>query len=162
MFRKPLAILLPAALLVAQAGPRIDHREMGERPNRDHIAARLTAIRTRRIEASLAIPEPQAKNLAVRWGQFDLESHDRRQAMRMARQKVQEILQGPGTEEEKNLRVVPPMTQFAAIQKQQRDAKQKFEEDIQKMLTPAQQGRFIILMEDFQRNLLEAMTDQRK
>jgi hypothetical protein len=164
MFRTLLALSLPAALLVAQAGPEAEHprSEAGERPGRARIAARLHAIRSRLIMNSLGVPETLARSVADRWGQFDFESHDRRQAMRAARQKVQEILMGPGSEEEKNIKVLPAMNQFSGLQKQQKEAKQKFEEDLQRMLTPVQQGRFIILMDEFQRKLLEAMPENRR
>ena len=164
MFRTLLALTLPAALLVAQAGPEGERprREEGERPGRARIAARLHAIRTRIIMNNLSVPETLAKGVSDRWGQFDFESHDRRQGMRAARQKVQDVLMGPGTEEEKNIKVLPAMNLFSGLQKQQKEAKQKFEEDIQRMLTPVQQGRFIILMDEFQRKLLEAMPEGRR
>ena len=159
MFRTLLTLLLPATLLVAQGNPGAEglRPDPGDLAAHARIALRLNAIRTQRIKAALGSPESQARGIADQWGQFDLESHRRRLGMRAARQRVQEVLMLPGTEEEKNLKIVPIVNQFAAIQKQQKEAKQKFEEDIQHLLTPAQQGRFIILMEEFQRNLLEAM-----
>ena len=161
MFRNLLFLFLPATLLVAQ-GAGAAKGDPGEAPAHSRLIARLNAIRTERIKASLGIPDPLAKSIADQWGAYDMASHERRQAMRAARQRVQEILLEPATEEAKNLKLIPIMAQFSAIQKQQKDAKQRFEEEIQRMLTPVQQGRFIILMEDFQRSLVEAMADQRR
>ena len=163
MIRTLLAFTLPAALLLAQAGPGGERPRMDPRDpaNRDRIFARLNEIRTQRIQASLGVSVSLAKGIADRWGAFDLESHSRRQGLREARQKVQDILVGPGTEEEKNQRIAAPMAQFAAFQKQQRDAKEKFEGEIQKLLTPVQQGRFLLLMDEFQRRLTEVMTGPR-
>ena len=161
MIRALLTLFLPATLLVAQGVGR-PGPDLGDGPARSRLAARINLIRTERIKSTMGLSEPLAKTIADQWGQYDLDSHARRQGMRAARQRVQDILLEPGTEEAKNLKLVPIMAQFAAIQKQQKDAKQKFEEDLQRMLTPVQQGRFIILMEDFQRSLLEAMADQRK
>jgi hypothetical protein len=134
--------------------------DQGGGPDRARIAARLHKIRARLIQDNLGVPDNTARNIADRWGQFDFECHERRQNMRVTRQKVKDIIMGPGTEEDKNLRVAPAMAQFALMQKQQKEAKQKFEEDIQRMLTPVQQGRFVILMDDFQRRLTEALPDR--
>jgi len=161
MIRTLLALTLPATLLLAQAGPGGDRPSRMEPPRdpaaRERLFAHLNEIRTQRIQSSLGVSASMAKSIADRWGAFDLEAHGRHQGLREARQKVQDILMGPGTEEEKNARVGPPMAQFSALQRQQRDAKEKFEGEIQKLLTPAQQGRFLLLMDDFQRRLTEVM-----
>jgi Spy/CpxP family protein refolding chaperone len=87
---------------------------------------------------------------------------DRRQGMRGARQQMQDILMGPGSEEEKNLKANPVMEKYTSMHHQQQEARRKFEEDIRAMLTPVQQGRFIILMNDFQAELREALPPERR
>jgi len=164
MIRTLLALTLPAALLLAQGGPGAERprTEPRDPAARERLFARLNEIRTQRIQASLGVAPSLAKSIADRWGVFDQEAHNRHQNLREARQKIQDILLGPGTEEEKNARVGGPMAQFSALQKQQRDSKERFEGEIQKLLTPAQQGRFLLLMDDFQRRLSEVMAGPRR
>ena len=164
MFRSLLALTLSAALLSAQGGPGAERPrpEPGDPAFRAHLIARLNDIRAERIKASLGLPAPLAKTITDRWGQFDLETHDRRQGLRAAKQKVQDILLGPGSDDEKNQRIAQPLAQFAQLQKQQRDARERFEADLQRLLTPIQQGRFLILLEDFQRRMTEAMPESHR
>jgi hypothetical protein len=164
MFRSLLAITLPAVLLLGQGGPGAERPRMdpGDPPDRARIFERLHELRTSRIQASLGVSVSTAKGIADKWGQFDRDSHSRRQNLREARQAIQDILLVPGTEEEKNARIGPALAQFAAAQRQQRDAKEKFEGEIQRMLSPVQQGRFLILMEEFQRRLNEAVGPLRR
>ena len=65
----------------------------------------------------------------------------------------------PLPEEEKNTRIRPLVEQFSALRQQQQDLKRKFEDDIRSSLTPAQQGRFLLVVEEIQRALLRS--DQR-
>ena len=164
MYRMLIALTIPAVLLVAQGGPGPERGrpDLADPAARARIFARLHTIRTERLQASLGVTPVLAKTIADRWGQFDQDSHGRRQTMRETRQKVQDILVGPGSEEEKNVRIGPAMAQFSVLQKAQRDAKEKFEADIQKLLTPAQQGRFLVLMDEFQRRLSEVVRERRE
>jgi hypothetical protein len=77
--------------------------------------------------------------------------------MRQARALMQACLLGPGSEEEKNVRVRPMIDRYAALHRQQEEARLRFEEDLRGMLTPVQQGRFILFMEEFRQHLREAM-----
>ena len=164
MYRMLLALSVPAVLLVAQGAPAPERTrpDLADPAVRARIFARLHAIRTERLQTSLGVTPVLAKSIADRWGQFDQDSHGRRQSMRETRQKVQDILVGPGSEEDKNARIGPAMAQFSALQKAQRDAKEKFEADIQRLLTPAQQGRFLVLMDEFQRRLGEVVREHRE
>lgn len=168
MFRSAFLLFLPALVLPAQG------RVRGERPRpflmrregrhdfkRDGIMARLHQMRMNRIQKSLGVPEDKARILADRWSQFDRDSMDRRQDMRRLREQVNAILVGSGSEDEKNTRLRPLIDQLAARQKQQQEARQVFEADIRATLTPAQQGRFILLTEEFQRSMQEALAEQR-
>jgi len=51
--------------------------------------------------------------------------------------------------------------QFSTLRLQQQDVKRQFEEDIRSSLTPAQQGRFLLIVEEFQRALVKAIKAQR-
>ena len=64
---------------------------------------------------------------------------------------------GPGTEEEKSAKVRPLLDQFVDLRRQQADLKFKFEDDIRGKLSPAQQVRLIIQVEEMQRRVAEAL-----
>lgn len=170
MLRTLMILILPAALLSAQgrlrserpralAGPRAEARR---EIRRDRVMAYIHQLRSRRIQQSLGVPEDKARAMADRWSQFDQDSMDRRQEMKRLREQVNTVLTGPGSEPEKNQQLRPMVEQLATLQKQQQEAKQAFEDDIRASLTPAQQGRFILLIEEFQRSLQEAIAEQRK
>ena len=164
--RTLLAFLLPASLLMAQGRPPEERLRGGgpqlERPMRARIMARLHEIRAQRIQKALGVPEAKANAIADRWGRFDQDSMDRRQGMRAARQQVQETLLGTGSEDEKNVMIRPHLDRFSTLHKLQQEAKARFETDIQDMLSPAQQGRFLLLMEEFQRAVLDSMPDRQR
>jgi len=168
MFRTALILILPAALLVAQGRPRAERPRLGARAEarselrRDRLMARIHQMRMTRIQQALAVPEDKARAIADRWARFDQDSAARSQEMKQLRDHVNGILVGPGSEDEKNTRLRPMVEQLATLQRQQQGTKQAFEEDIRSGLTPAQQGRFILLVEEFQRSLLEAIAEQRK
>lgn len=168
MFRTALILILPAVLLSAQGrfrgerpgqGPRAEGRRG---PHHKRMMARIHQLRMSRIQQSLGIPEEKARAIADRWTRFDQDSADRRQEGKQLRERINGILVGPGSEEEKNTRLRPLVEQLATLQKQQQEAKRAFEADIRAGLTPAQQGRFILLVEEFQRCLQEAIAEQRK
>jgi len=161
-----LMLTLTATLLGAQgAAPDERPRATPERTLRPRFQARIQArlhrIRQEKIQESLGVPEGKAKAIADRWGQFDEDSLERRQGMRGARQQMQDLLMGPGSEEDKNGRVGPLMERYNRLHLQQQEARRRFEDDIRAMLTPVQQGRFIILMNDFQNKLREALPPNR-
>lgn len=134
----------------------------GSMVSRPQIMAQLNAIRTERLQSALGVPPAMAKTVADRWGQFDQEAHDRRQGFQATRQRIQEVLMGPGNDEEKNAQVAPLISQCVAIQKQQRDAKERFEAEIQRTLTPVQQARLFLLMDEFQRRLSEILPEHHR
>lgn len=165
--RTALILALTTLTLGAQGRPRPDRprRDFAERramPRRERIVAQLHDIRSRRLQQSLGLTEDKAKAIADRWSQFDGDSFARRQQMGQLRQQMNETLVGPGSEAEKNKKLEPIVGQLAGLRQQQQEARKRFEEDVQGSLTPAQQGRFILLMEAFQKALQEAIQDQRK
>jgi hypothetical protein len=124
--------------------------------------AKLHEIRARKLQESLGLTEEKAKSIADRWSQFDEDSFSRRQQMGKLRQQMNETLMGPGSEEDKNTKLKPVVDQLAGLRHQQEGTRKGFEEDIRGSLTPAQQGRFILLVDEFQKSLQEAIQEQRK
>lgn len=170
MFRTALILFLPATLLTAQGRFRSERPRALEGPRaearrefrRDRLMARIHQLRMARIQLSLGVAEDKARTLSDRWADFDQDSMGRRQEMKRLREKVNNILVGPGSEEQKNTQVRPMVEQLTALQRQQQEAKRVFEEDIRASLTPAQQGRFMLLQEEFEKALQAAIAEQRK
>lgn len=69
---------------------------------------------------------------------------------------------GPGTEEEKNAKLKPLMDQFISLRSQQDAGRKQFEEDIRAGLTPAQQARLILVMDEIQQRLRESLREVRE
>lgn len=166
-FRTVLIVALTALTLAAQgrARPERSFRGPSERrvgPNRERIVAQLHEFRSKRLQQSLGLTEEKANAIANRWSQFDEISMTRRREMAQLRQQMNGALMGPGTEEEKNKKIEPIVGQLAGLRQQQQYARKHFEEEVQATLTPAQQGRFILLMDEFQKSLQEAIQEQRR
>jgi hypothetical protein len=162
MFRILLTLVLPVTFLAGQGSPPIP-KERGPKAAlwRGEIMARLHRMRMERLQQSLGVSAEKAKNIADRWAQFDLDSRDLRQRMRQLHQQVNGILLSPLPEEEKNARISPLVEQFSTLRQQQQELKRKFEEDIRGSLTPAQQGRFMLVVEEIQRAIIEAIKEQK-
>ncbi|HJU83715.1 MAG TPA: hypothetical protein VJ600_05870 [Holophagaceae bacterium] len=171
-FQTALILSLTALSLGAAQGrpqgerPRRDPMPMErERPfmaRRDRIVTQLHEIRTRKLQQSLGLSEEKAKSIADRWSQFDMESFARRRQINQLRQQMNTTLMGPGSEDEKNKRITPLVGQLTELRQQQQDARKRLEDDIRGHLTPAQQGRFIILVDEFQKSLQDAIREQRR
>lgn len=168
MFIQTTLILTMTALTLGAQGrlrPERPRREAPERPavlRRERIVHQLHELRKRKLKDALGLPDEKAKAIADRWSTFDEDSAGRRQQMVQLRQQVDTTLRGPGTEEEKNRKLQPVVDQLAGLRQQQQQARTRFEEDISGSLTPAQQGRFILLVDEFQRSLQEAIHEIRK
>jgi hypothetical protein len=164
MFR--IAVILAASSLVlpAQVRPRPERprAEARREIRRERWMAQLHQFRAKRIQASLGVSEERAKAIADRWEQHDLESMGRRQEMKGLRDQINGILVGPGSEADKNRRLQPMVERLAVLRGQEQESKQKFMEDIRNSLTPAEQARFILLAEDLQRSVKEAIVEQQK
>ncbi len=156
-----LLLTVPALI---QGGPGNPHPEppgMKPGPARDRVMARISQIRAERLQQSLGLPEDKAKAIAARWQQLDLDGMDYRQRMRQIRQRVNDTLMGPGSEEDKNAKLRPMLEEHTNLRARQHNSRQKFEDEIRASLTPAQQGRLILLMEDLQHTIQEALRGQR-
>ncbi len=156
-------LLIPflAATLAAQQGPGA-----GPQPGRAAKEAQLLAqfyeLRVNRIRQSLGLPEDRARALAERWGNWDREFMDRGRQMMQLRAQFNQILMGPGNEDEKNARAKPLLDRFMDLRHQQEDSKRRFEVDILQGLPPAQQVRMILLVEDIQSRIRETLREARR
>ena len=162
MSRALFALLLPAAVLLGQGAPPAS-KDRGPKTElwQGEILARLQRMRTERLQQALGIPEEKAKAIAGRWERYDLDNRDLRQRMRQLHQQVNGVLFGPLPEDDKNTRIKPMVEQYTALRQQQQDLKRKFEDDIRGSLTPAQQGRFLLAVEEIQHALIEEIRKQR-
>src|SRR5208283_4243746 len=146
MFR-PLLLLALTTALAAQEGPGTPQGTTGQ-PGRvgPPIMAQFYQVRVARIQQALGLPEDRAKALAERWGRWDRDFIDRARQMMQVRAQFNQVLIGPGDEDEKCAKIKPLVAQFLALRRQQEEAKLRFEADILESLSPAQQARMILLV----------------
>ncbi|HWQ10401.1 MAG TPA: hypothetical protein VN436_14875 [Holophaga sp.] len=162
MFQVLFAMFLPAALLVGQGTPSASKDPGAKGDTQGNILLRLHRVRSERLQQALGIPEDKARAIADRWGQFDLDNRDLRKRIRQLHEQVNGLLFGPLPEDDKNARIRPLMEQFAILQRQQLELRRRFEEDVRNALSPAQQGRLILVVDEIQRALIEEIHKQRK
>ncbi|WLT32912.1 hypothetical protein [Geothrix sp. PMB-07] len=144
MFR-PL-ILASALCLVA-----LPSRAQGEedRP--------LLRFRMDQLQQTVGLPEPQAKAVVDRWSRYDQDQFEKTKQIQQLRHRFNDILLGPGAEEDKSAKVRPLLDQYVELRRQQMELKLKFEDDIRAKLNPAQQVRLILQVEDMQRRMADAI-----
>ena len=160
MYRPLLMLTLTTALAAQQEPPTAP--PPGKAAQEGHIFAQFYQLRVARIQQSLGVSEDRAKALAERWGRWDRDLMERGRQMIQLRSQFNQILVGAGSEDEKNARVKPLVDQFMDLRQQQEDAKHRFEVEILKTLTPAQQARMILLVEDIQARIRDTLRDARK
>ncbi|NTW85490.1 MAG: hypothetical protein HGB30_04925 [Holophagaceae bacterium] len=117
----------------------------------------LARFRMDQLQQSVGLPEDQARLVVERWTRYDREQFDRTQVLHQVRRKFNDILLGPGSEEEKNARVRPLLEQFVDLRRQQAELKFRFEDDIRGKLSPAQQVRLILRVEEMQRQMADVL-----
>lgn len=117
----------------------------------------LARFRMDQLQQSVGLPEDQARAVVERWTRYDREQFEKSQQLHQIRRQFNDILLGPGSEEEKNAKVRPMLDQFVELRRQQADLKFRFEDDIRGKLSPAQQVRLIIKVEEMQRRVVEAL-----
>jgi len=127
-----------------------------------HLLAQFYQLRVTRIQQTLGISEDRAKALAERWGRWDRDFIGRSRQMVQLRAQLNLILVGAGPEDEKNAKVKPLVDQFLDLRQQQEAAKRQFETEILKSLTPAQQARMILLVEDIQGRIRDTLREARR
>jgi len=142
--------LLPALLIAAM--PVVQAQAPSEDEGR-----LLYRFRMNHLQQNVGLPEDQARVVVERWARYDRDLFEKTRQVREIRAQFNDILLGPGTEEEKNTRVQPLLDQFVALRHQQMNLKLQFEDDIRAHLSPAQQVRLIIQVDEMQRRMLEAL-----
>ncbi|WP_306589854.1 hypothetical protein [Geothrix sp. 21YS21S-4] len=142
MFRAALIALFLAALPASAQAEE-------ERP--------LARYRLDQLQQTVGLQEDQARTVVERWTRYDRDQFDRTRQIQALRRRFNDILIGPGTEEEKNAKVRPLLDQFVDLRRQQMELKLKFEDDIRARLSPAQQVRLIMQVEEMQRRVVEAL-----
>jgi hypothetical protein len=134
----------------------------GRAAQEGHLLAQFYALRVARIQQSLGLPEDRARALAERWGRWDREFIGRSRQMVQLRGQFNLVLVGAGPEDEKSAKVKPLVDQFLDLRQQQEAAKRQFETEILRSLTPAQQARMILLVEDIQGRIRETLREARR
>ena len=160
--RKPWMIgmtVCAATAALAQQGPPRARRDGHQALDAAAAAPWLMTLRTQRITQTLGIPEDRAKSIAQRWSIYDRDFLQRARQLMQLRDRFNQILMGPGDEEDKNGRLKPLLDQFLEQRRQQQDLKLKFEDDIRAQLSPAQQVRLIILVDDLQKTIREGIRE---
>jgi hypothetical protein len=148
MFRPALLV----SLLLIAAAPG---RAQAQLPSEDERP--LAKFRMDHLQQTVGLPEDQARVVVERWSRYDREQFEKTQAIHQLRRRFNDILLGPGSEEEKNARVRPMLDQFVDLRRQQAELKFRFEDDIRAKLSPAQQVRLILQVEEMQRRVIEAL-----
>lgn len=161
MFRSLVVLALPALLMGQGAAPS-PRPGAGLLARKSALKLRLHQFRAERLQQLLGVSSEKAQSIADRWDQFDEDSQGYRQSNRRLRRQVNDILLSSLPEEQKSAQIQPLMDQLGALRKQQEDLRRTFENDIRATLTPAQQGRFVLAVEEIQRAMLQAIKQQRK
>jgi hypothetical protein len=144
MFR---SILMMIALSLAALPGRAQVEE--DRP--------LARFRLDQLQQSVGLPEAQARAVVDRWARYDQDQFEKTRQIQQLRHRFNDILLGPGAEEDKNAKVRPLLEQFVDLRRQQAELKLKFEDDIRAKLSPAQQVRLILQVEEMQRRVVDAL-----
>ncbi len=147
-----LPFLLPALIVAVQP------LALAQAPAQPEGEGRLLyQFRVEHLERNVGLTEDQARSVADRWARFDRELFEKTRQVRELRAQFNDILMGPGSEEEKNAKVKPLLDQFVALRHQQMNLKLQFEDDIRARLSPAQQVRLIVQVDEMQRRMLEVL-----
>lgn len=160
--KTPCAALLLCSILPAPAQGLPERPRRMERAEAAAAAPMLMRVRMNRLQESLNLPDDRAKAIAERWARFDAEFMTRARELGRLRGRFNEILLGPGTEEDKNARLKPLLEQFVDLRKQEVELKIRFEDEVRAGLSPAQQVRLIILVDDLTRQIREGIKEALK
>ncbi len=161
---RPWILLLASTMLLAQGQqPRLLERKLlkenrAAAPAEDGpLARQLHDVRVNRLQEVMGLPQGQARQIADRWGAYDREFMENARRLQALRGQFGQILVGPGGDEEKSARLKPLLEQFLDHRKRQAEAKSRFEDDIRAQLSPAQQARLILLVENMTRKIQEGL-----
>jgi hypothetical protein len=160
-------LLFSSTLLVAQGlGPRAAERQAfrerrAEATAEDRpLAQQLYNLRINRLQEVMGLPPGQSRKIADRWGAYDREFMENAHRIQALRGQFNQILVGPSAEEEKSARLKPLIEQFLDHRRRQAEAKNRFEDDIRAQLSPAQQARLIMLVENMTRKIQEGLRNR--
>ncbi len=164
MFRPILILTLPALLMGQSPLPQGPGFKTGPKASerKGPLKLRLHQFRAERLQQLLGVSSEKANGIADRWDQYDEDSQDHRQSTRKLHRQVNDILLSSLPEDEKSAKIQPLMDQLATLRQQQEELRRKFENDIRATLTPAQQGRFVLAVEEIQKAMLQAIKQHRK
>ena len=154
-----LAISLPG-FLIAQPGPDKRLARMEARGEDGPFARQVAGVRIKQLRDVMGLSEAQAASIADRWAQHDREFIINTRQINQLRGHFREILIGPGNEEDKSARVKPMLEQFLDLRRRQMDSRARFETDIRSGLSPIQQARLILLVDEFTRRLQEGLANR--
>ncbi|BDU77210.1 hypothetical protein [Mesoterricola sediminis] len=155
-----LALGAALSLQAREAEPLRGQTPRPGRAGRDpRLMSRLYHFRLARIQQIVGLPEDRARLVAERWSRWDREHLERGQQAVELRRQFNQILMGPEREEDKNARLRPLIDQFIVLRQQQEAGRKQFEEDVRAGLTPAQQARLILAMDEIQQRLREVLRE---
>lgn len=143
---------LPALLLLAPALTAQGAKGQGQEMLRRFFLERL--------QDRVGLNDAQARQVADRWQRFQAEHAERQQEINHLRRRFQDILLSPDSEDQKNGRIKPLLDQFRDLRRRQQEAKQRFEDDILAGLTPAQQARLVVTVEEILAQLAKAVENR--
>lgn len=149
MHRALPALILASASLAAQNGPA-----------QGQVQQALRQFIMQRLQDRVGLSEGQARQVADRWERFNKDHFERQQQLGQLRQRFQDILLGPGDEEQKSAKVKPLLEQFLDLRRHQVEAKQRFEDDIRANLTPAQQARLVVTVDEITQQITERLKER--
>ena len=158
---RPMLMLALSTVLMAQQEPPAGPLP-GRAAQEGHILAQFYQLRVTRIQQSLGLSDDRARALAERWGRWDRDLMERGRQMMLLRAQFNQVLLGTGSEDDKCAKIKPMIDQFLDLRQQQEDAKHRFEVEILKSLSPAQQARMILLVEDIQGKIRDTLREARK
>lgn len=151
-----LALGLATSLAAQAPSGRMGGSRFSDNPR---LTNRLLHFRTSRIQQIVGLPEDKARQVAERWARWDREHLERgRQSVELRRQ-FNQVLLGPGSDEDKSARLRPLLDQFVSIRAQQEAGRRQFEDEVRSGLTPAQQARLILAMDEIQQRLREVLRE---
>jgi hypothetical protein len=148
-----------ATVLTAQEAPMAPP---GRAAQESHLMAQFYQLRVTRIQLTLGFSEDRARALAERWGRWDRDFIGRARQLIALRGQLNQVLVGAGSEEDKNAKVKPLLDQFLELRQEQEAGKRQFEGEVLKSLSPAQQARMILLVEDIQGRIRETLREARR
>lgn len=147
---RPLpALILAAVPVLAQPAP-----------GQGQALQALRQFMMQRLQDRVGLSDGQARQVADRWERYNREHFERQQQLNHLRQRFQDILLGPGDEDQKSAKVKPLLEQFLDLRRQQAESKQRFEDDIRAGLTPAQQARLVVTVDELIQQLAERLKDR--